>query len=117
MKIFNRKKLVCEAKVAKNILSKAWGWMLHCPKKNEGLFFEFGENRKPVMWMPLMLTEINMAFLDKDLRVIDFQTAVPITFNPKTWKTYKPKKPCKYVLELHKDKKLRIGEKLKCDIL
>ena len=112
MKIYRGKKLVCEARVARNMFDKAWGWMLHKPGKNEGLLFIFMDNYTPLMWMPLMLTPINMAFLDKNIKVVDFQRAVPVTPDPKTWRTYKPKKPCKYVLELHWDNRLKIGEKL-----
>jgi uncharacterized membrane protein (UPF0127 family) len=112
MKIYRGKKLVCNCGVADNFFTKAWGWMLHRPKKNEGLLFEFRDNYKPPMWMPFMLTDINMAFLDKNFKVIDFQHAIPYTLDPQTWKIYSSKKPAKYVLELHSSNKLRIGDKL-----
>ncbi len=112
MKAYLGKKLVCEGGVADNILSKAWGWMLHKPERNEGLLFVLLFECKPAMWMFMTISKINMAFLDKDFRVVDFQQASPMTLDPRTWRLYFPKKPCRYVLELHPDNKLKAGEKL-----
>jgi uncharacterized membrane protein (UPF0127 family) len=113
MKAYLGKKLVCQGGVARDPWSKAWGWMLHTPKKDEGLLFVLMFETKPQMWMLLCTSRINMAFLDKDFRVIDFQQAVPLTLDPATWRLYIPKKICSYVLELHPDRKLKIGDKLK----
>ena len=115
MKVYKGKKLVCEGRTARDPLSKAWGWMLHRPKKWEGLLFVWDFDIKPPMWMPLMLEPINMAFLNEGGVVVDFVRAEPMTLNPLTWRIYSPKRGCRMVLELHKDNKLRVGDKLRIE--
>jgi len=55
--------------------------------------------------------DIWMAFLDDKGKVFELVRAGKLTFNPKTWKIYKPSKPCKYVLETF-DKLVEIGDVL-----
>ncbi len=53
------------------------------------------------IWMLFMRFSIDMAFLDKNKEIIDLKRNVqPISINPKTWKTFYPKKRARYVLEV-----------------
>jgi uncharacterized membrane protein (UPF0127 family) len=54
------------------------------------------------VWMPFVRHELDLLFLDKNHFVIDIQKAVPLSFNPKTWRVYKNKK-AKYCLEIKAD--------------
>jgi len=51
------------------------------------------------IWMPFVKYDLDLFFLDKDFVVVDVQKAVPLTFNPKTWRTYKCEE-AKYCLEI-----------------
>ncbi len=51
------------------------------------------------VWMPFVRHALDLLFLDKNYVVIDIQRAVPLSFNPKTWRIYKNKK-AKYCLEI-----------------
>jgi len=51
------------------------------------------------VWMPFVKHDLDLLFLDNNFRIVNIQKAVPITLNPKTWKSYKCKK-AKYCLEL-----------------
>ena len=51
------------------------------------------------IWMPFVRHDLDLFFLDKNKKIIDKKKAIPLTFNPKTWKTYSNKK-AKYCLEL-----------------
>jgi uncharacterized membrane protein (UPF0127 family) len=51
------------------------------------------------IWMPFVKHKLDLFFLDNKMKVIEKKTAVPMTLNPKTWKTYSSKK-AKYCLEI-----------------
>ena len=51
------------------------------------------------IWMPFVKHNLVLYFLDEKMKPVEKQLAVPLTLNPKTWKTYKSKK-AKYCLEI-----------------
>ncbi|KHO47648.1 MAG: Protein of unknown function DUF192 [archaeon GW2011_AR5] len=51
------------------------------------------------IWMPFVRHSLDLFFLDEKMKVIEKRRAVPLTLNPKTWKTYSNKK-AKYCLEI-----------------
>ena len=51
------------------------------------------------VWMPFVKRKLDLLFLDGNLRVIEIQKAVPITFNPNTWRIY-ANNNAKYCLEI-----------------
>jgi uncharacterized membrane protein (UPF0127 family) len=51
------------------------------------------------VWMPFVRRKLDLLFLDGNLRVIEIQKAVPIAFNPNTWRIY-ANKNAKYCLEI-----------------
>jgi uncharacterized membrane protein (UPF0127 family) len=105
MKIFNltRKRFLCErVKVAKSVLEKARGLMF-IPKisEKEGLLMEFESETKPAIWMLFMRFPIDIVFINKEKRIAEIkENAKPISIKPSTWKIYKPKNKCKWVLEI-----------------
>lgn len=62
------------------------------------------------VWMPFTRHDLDLFFLDQNLKIIDCQKAEPISSNPKSWKVYKNKKAT-FCLEL-KHKSIKKPEKL-----
>jgi len=64
------------------------------------------------IWMPFVKSNLNLIFLDKGMKILDKQLAVPLTLNPKTWKVYSNGK-AKYCLELkHTKLSVKKGAKI-----
>jgi uncharacterized membrane protein (UPF0127 family) len=101
---------IIEADVADDIIKRAMGLSL-CEKKN--MFFPMPFQRKWSLWMFAVRYPIKMIFIDKDKKVIDIKNGEPITTDPRTWKVYIPKEPCKYILETPFDLKVKINDVLK----
>lgn len=53
------------------------------------------------MWMPFVKHELDLFFLDKEMKIVAVKNAIPLTFNPKAWKSYSCK-DAKYCLEMKK---------------
>ena len=51
------------------------------------------------VWMPFVRWPLDLYFLDKEFQVLDIKKAVPLTLNPRTWKTYTHRQ-ARYVLEI-----------------
>ena len=67
-----------------------------------GFFMIFDSERKHGIWMFGMRFPIDIIFIDSGKRIVDIKHSVrPMNKNPRTWKVYKPKKPCTYVLEIN----------------
>ena len=108
MKI-KHKDSVIEAEVADTFYKRLIG-LSFSEKKN--MFFPMPYESKWSLWMFLVKYPIKMIFIDKNKVVIDIKEGKPLSLNLETWKTYSPKKPCKYVLETPFDLKIKIGDKL-----
>ncbi|OGI12593.1 hypothetical protein A3K64_01665 [Candidatus Micrarchaeota archaeon RBG_16_36_9] len=108
MKIKLRNSII-ETDVADNPWKRMVGLSMS-EKKN--MFFPMPYESKWSLWMFAVKYPLKMIFIDKNKNVIDIKKAEPITSDPKTWKTYVPNKPCKYILETPFDLKVRIGDKL-----
>ncbi|NIO44033.1 MAG: hypothetical protein GTN36_00565 [Candidatus Aenigmarchaeota archaeon] len=98
-----------EVEVADNFLKRAIGLSF---SKKKNMFFYLPFESKWSLWMFAVRYPIKMIFMDKNKIVIDIKEGEPLSLNPKTWKTYKPKKPCKYILETPFNLKMKIGDKL-----
>jgi len=69
---------------------------------DSGLFMVFERERKHEIWMFGMRFPIDIIFINSDRMVVDIRHSVkPIGGDPKTWRIYKPKQKCKYVLEVN----------------
>ena len=104
------KNSVIKAEVADNFWKRLIGLSF---SKKKNMFFPLEFETKWSMWMFAMRYPLKMIFIDKNKVVVDIKEAVPLSFDIKTWRIYKPKKPCKYVLETPFDLKIKIGHKLK----
>ncbi|MBS3051647.1 MAG: DUF192 domain-containing protein [Candidatus Aenigmarchaeota archaeon] len=55
------------------------------------------------IWMPFVKHDLDLFFLDKKMKVVEKQRAVPMTLDPRTWKTYSNSK-AKYCLEIKSER-------------
>jgi uncharacterized membrane protein (UPF0127 family) len=109
MKInFKNKKI--EADVANSFWKRLFGLSF---SKKKNMLFIMPYEKKWSFWMFGVRHPLKFIFINKSKRVADIKEGKPISFNLKTWKTYKPKAACKYVLETPFKIKIKVGDKLK----
>ncbi len=98
-----KKILVREFETANSIGKKTKGLMFRKElAPHSGLLMIFRNERKHEIWMFGMRFPIDIVFIDKRKRIVDIKHSVkPMGKNPKTWRVYRPKEPCKYVLEVN----------------
>ncbi|MEA1992783.1 MAG: DUF192 domain-containing protein [Euryarchaeota archaeon] len=82
--------------MADSFFAKMKGLML---KEKGRVLLKFHREGKYQIWMALMRFSIDIIGIGKERRVVDIMKAVPLSFNPKTWKLYTPEK-CRYILEI-----------------
>lgn len=99
-----------EAELANTHFKRSQG--LSGCKEKKSMLFAFPFSMRWSFWMPGMHYPIKIIYLNKNKEVIDIKEAEPITWNVKTWRTYKPKKACKYVLETPFEHNIKIGDNL-----
>ncbi len=63
------------------------------------------------IWMPFVKRPLTLIFLDDENKILQVDFAIPITTNPRTWKTYSCKKASK-CLELKEKINPSIGERV-----
>ena len=80
--------------------------------KKKNMLFIMNYEKRWRLWMFGVRYPIKMIFIDRNKKVIDVINAQPITEDPKTWKVYKPKKPCKYILETPFKVDVKVGAKI-----
>jgi uncharacterized membrane protein (UPF0127 family) len=100
---------VIEADAADNFFSRMMG--LSFSKKKNMLFTMDYEYRWP-FWMFGVWYPLSIVFLDRNKEVVDIKRASPLSLNPKTWRTYVPVRPSKYVFETPFELKIKIGDRL-----
>ncbi len=98
-----------EAEVANNFLTRAWGLSL---RKKGKMLFKFPRKTKASIDMMLLSKPLHLYFLNSQKQIINVQKAQPWTWNPKTWKTYRPNQKYKYLLESFEDLEIKKGHKL-----
>jgi uncharacterized membrane protein (UPF0127 family) len=108
MKIKIKNKAI-EADIADDMIKRMMGLSL-CEKKN--MFFPMPFEDKWSLWMFAVRYPLTMIFIDKNRKVVDVHRGVPITPDPKTWKTYTPKTKCKYILETPFKIDVKVGDSL-----
>ncbi len=94
--------LVKKLEIADSVGKKTKGLMFRKElSKDSGFLMVFRNERKHEIWMFGMRFPIDIVFIDKDKRIVDIKHSVkPMGKNPKSWKIYKPKQNCRYVLEV-----------------
>lgn len=98
-----------EAEVADSLWKRVIGLSF---SKKKNMFFYLPFEDKWSLWMFGVRYPIKMIFIDKNKTVTDIKEGKPLSLNSRTWKTYKPKKPCKYILETPFNLKIKIRERL-----
>lgn len=95
--------LVKKLEIADSVGKKTKGLMFRKElSKDSGFLMVFRNERKHEIWMFGMRFPIDIVFIDKDKRIVDIKHSVkPMGKNPKTWRIYRPKEPCRYVLEVN----------------
>ena len=82
-------------------------------REKKSMLFKFPLSARWAFWMPNMYYPLKIIYVNKEKEIVDIKDANPLTKDTKTWKRYKPKKACKYVLEtpfIHEN--IKIGDKL-----
>src|SRR3972149_5194300 len=100
-----------EAELANTHMKRIKG--LSGKKEKINLLFTFPFSMKWSFWMPNMKYPISIIYLNKNKEVVDILAAEPLTKDPKTWKSYKPSKSCKYALETPHEHNIKKGDMLK----
>ena len=102
-----------KAELADNILKKSWGLSM----RNKGkMFFVFSRPGRPPIDMMLVQRPLYLYFLDSGKEVVDVQFAEPWTFDPRTWRIYRPEVDAKYLLESFEELDLKEGDKVSFDL-
>ncbi len=110
------KTILSEMKIAKNIFSISKGLMFTSKKKiDKGMCLVLPSNKNiltgATITMLFCFSSMQIIFINTNFEVVDKATLKP-------WKiSYKPKKPCKYVIESlpNKFKDIKIGDKIKIE--
>ena len=90
------KNLKFECELADNLWLHTKGLSFSKPRN---MLFKFTAKRRWEFWMFGMSFDIWLAYVDEDGGVFQVVKAEKMTLNPKTWKTYKPSRPCRYIFE------------------
>ncbi len=91
-------RVITNADYANDLISLTKGLMF---KETGSLLMDFGKECTPAVWTLFMKFPIDILFIDSKKRIVDMQlNAEPISFNPRTWRIYRPKSACRFVLEL-----------------
>jgi len=109
--VTKKKILVKNLETATSSWKKTKGLMFRKALESEtGLLMVFKNERKHEIWMLGMRFPIDIVFIDKDKRIVDIRHSVkPLGKNPRTWRIYRPSKPCRYVLEVNSGLVKRTG--------
>lgn len=72
--------------------------------EGKGMLFDFHFSGRHGIWMLFMCFPIDIYFLGSDGDTIDVvKNAKPLNIlKPTTWKIYRPKKPCRYAVEINR---------------
>lgn len=89
-----------DVELADSLLKKSWGLSMRSSGK---MLFVFNFESRPPIDMMLVREPLYLYFLDEGKNVIDVQEAEPWSFDPRTWKVYRPKESCSFLLESFED--------------
>ncbi len=103
VEIFVNRKKICEGKLCKSFLSKAFGLMFQLNKKC-ALFF-YNKNIAPSFHMFFVFHNLKLISLNDRKEVIEI-------IDMKPWKIYKCKKKSKIFIEVPNNINIKIGDKV-----
>ena len=104
---------IFEAELADSLLRKSWGLSM---RKTGKMLFVFSSSGRPPIDMMLVQRPLNLYFLDDEKKVVDAREAEPWSFDPRTWKIYRPEQDSKYLLESFEDLGLEEGDSVEFDV-
>ena len=109
-----KKILVKDLEIASSVSKKTRGLMLRkALASDSGILMLFEYDRKHEIWMFAMRFPIDIVFIDKNKRIVDIKHSVkPMGKNPKTWRIYRPREACRYVLEVNSGHVERTGTEI-----
>lgn len=80
------------------ILEKMKGLMF---RENGRALLAFPQQERHGVWMLGMRFPLDLAFIDRDREIVSIKCDVsPMSWRPSTWKTYRPPRMCRYILEV-----------------
>jgi len=116
MRITNSRRgslLAEKTELARGMWKKMLGLMFRAGiDDGAGLLMQFEKESSDMysIWMLGMRFPIDIIFIDKNKKVTDVYSNVPpVSFNPGTWKIYRPTKPVKWILEVRAGKARETG--------
>lgn len=84
-------------------------------KKKGNMLLEFPISRRHGIWMLFMRYPLDLIYINQEKKVTEIKKDIPpLTFDPRTWKTYNPRHKARYILEVEKEKSVdfNIGDRL-----
>ncbi|MFP4038534.1 MAG: DUF192 domain-containing protein [Candidatus Nanohaloarchaea archaeon] len=98
-----------DVEVADTFLSRAKGLSF----RDEGkMFFRFSRPTNARIDMMFLSRPLYLYFFDSERKLIHSEKAEPWSFNPKTWRFYRPEKRYQYLLESFEDLGLEEGDRI-----
>jgi uncharacterized membrane protein (UPF0127 family) len=98
-----------KADLAENVLHHCRGMRFRTEGK---MLFKFPRENQAAIDMLAVPKPLELYFIDSDGRVVESQTARPVTPNPFTWKLYRPDATYQYLLESFEPLDIQEGEKV-----
>ncbi len=102
-----------EVEMADNFLSKFMGFRFCSEGK---LMFSFSSETRALIDMMFVPEPLYLYFIGADKQVIEVQKAEPWTWNPLSWKFYRPEKSYRYLLESFEQLELSEGDQLEFEV-
>ena len=102
-----------ESYLADSFLKRFWGLSL---KKKGKMLFVLPWDTKAGIDMMLLSRPLHLYFIDSEKKVVDIKKAEPWTWNPKTWRIYRPETRHRYLLESFEKLDIQEGDKLGFEI-
>lgn len=94
-----RDAIIDDVRVKRSILQKMLGLRFVASGR---AWFPFNQETRAPIDMVGMRFPLDVAFLDDEGRVQEIVEAEPVSLHPGTWKTYRPRKPFRSVLEVER---------------
>lgn len=87
-------------------------------KEKGRVLLRFSQMDKHSIWMLGMRFPIDIAFIDDEQTIVDVRQEVqPMSFDPRTWRIYRPNRMCQDILEVEagllNEKEVTVGDQLR----
>lgn len=102
-----------DAEVADNFFRRAKGLSFRSKGK---MLFVFPRETRAAIDMVFLSRPLWLYFIGSEKNVLEVQKAEPWSWNPRTWKLYRPEKSYRYLLESFHPLEIEEGEGLEFEI-